>query len=214
MGGYRKKLLMEDKGFNTKVLAEDTELTYRLAVRGWKVVYDNSAECYEESPETWKMRGTQVRRWSRGHNNVMFRYFFKVLTTPNLRFWKRVDAMMLLCVYAMPLVLALGFLDCIALFFLGQMQLLDGWWVLLFVGFYNAWGNFAPFYEIAAGALLDGMKQELLYLPMLCFSFYFYMWHICGGFFGALLDIITQKKVNWAKTERYIPNNQSEEQEA
>ena len=62
---------MESGGFNTRVLADDTELTFRLYTSGWKVVYANGAECYEEVPETWAVRGRQVRRWSSGHNNCL-----------------------------------------------------------------------------------------------------------------------------------------------
>ncbi len=203
VGGYRKQLLLEDHGYNTKNLTEDTELTYRLTLKGWNIVYDNSAECYEESPESWKVRGRQICRWARGHNDVMIRYFFPVAISKKLRFWKKVDGLLLLCVYMIPFILGTGFLDCITLFFLGEMNVMSGWWVLLFVGMYNAWGNFAPFYQISAGAFLDGMRRELVFLPMLCFSFYFYMFHISKGFVQAVIDNITRRKTNWAKTERF-----------
>ena len=35
VGGFRKDFLLETGGFNPKVLAEDTELTYRLFTNGW-----------------------------------------------------------------------------------------------------------------------------------------------------------------------------------
>lgn len=57
VGGFRKSVILETGGFDTKILAEDTELTYRLYTKGYVVVYDNSAECYEEAPETWDVRG-------------------------------------------------------------------------------------------------------------------------------------------------------------
>ncbi|MEG1524641.1 MAG: glycosyltransferase family 2 protein [Clostridia bacterium] len=213
VGGFRKSIIQDTGGFDTFVLAEDTELTYRIYCEGWKVIYDNSAECYEESPETWDARGRQIRRWSRGHNEVLFKYFFKVVFSEHLAFGERIDAMLLLLVYAVPFLLGLALIDCLALFFLGQMNLFAGWWVLLFVGVYNAWGNFAPFYEIAAGALLDGMKDEILVLPLLCFSFYFYMWHICMGFFDAIIDFFSRRSVKWAKTERSAKNETLPESE-
>ncbi len=203
VGGYRKHLLLEDHGYNTKNLTEDTELTYRLTLKGWNVVYDNSAECYEESPESWAVRGRQISRWSRGHNDVMIRYFFPVLISKRLPVYKKIDALLLLGVYMIPFILGTGLLDCITLFFLGRMNVMSGWWVLLFVGMYNSWGNFAPFYQISVGALLDGMRKELIFLPMLCFSFYFYMWYISKGFVQAVVDNITHRKTKWAKTERF-----------
>jgi cellulose synthase/poly-beta-1,6-N-acetylglucosamine synthase-like glycosyltransferase len=204
VGGFRRKLVLESGGFDTSILAEDTELTYRLYTQGYKVVYDNSAECYEEAPEAWDTRGRQVRRWSRGHNGVMLRYFFKMLTSKHMRFIEKVDGLLLLVIYMIPFLLGLGILDCIALFFLGAMDIFYGWWVFIFIGAYNTWGNFAPFYQITAGALLDGMSKENFFLPMLCFGFYFYTWNISLGFIDAVVDVATKREVSWAKTERYV----------
>jgi len=215
VGAFRKALILHGGGFDEHILAEDTELTYRLALDGWHIIYDNSAECYEEAPESWQARGKQVRRWSRGHNEVLFRFLGKTIATKHLTFFQRLDAVLLLFVYMVPFLLGLAFLDCIALFFLGKMDILSGWWIVLFVGAFNAWGNFAPFYEIAAGALLDGMKDEIQVLPAMCFSFYFYMWHISLGFFDAVIDTITQRHVEWVKTDRFFepesdePKNQT-----
>lgn len=203
VGGFRKNIMLATGGFDTKILAEDTELTYRIYSMGWNVVYDNSAECYEESPETWEVRGKQIRRWSRGHNEVMFKYFFKFLFSPNVGFAEKLDGTLLLLVYAMPLILGLAQIDCLVLFFMGKMEIFAGWWAILFIGIYNTWGNFAPFYEIGSGAFLDGMEKEILALPQLCFSFYFYMWYISLGFFDAVIDIITRRNVKWAKTKRF-----------
>lgn len=211
VGGFRKDIILESGSFDTKVLAEDTELTYRIYTKGWTVVYDNSAECYEESPETWKARGKQIRRWSRGHNEVLFKHFLRVIFSDKLTLAERVDGMLLLLVYAVPFLLGLANIDCLALFFLGEMNIFSGWFVLLFVGIYNSWGNFAPFYQIAAGAILDGMKKEILLLPLLCFSFYFYMWYISLGFMDAVVDTVTRRSVIWAKTERFNKDAKSGE---
>jgi cellulose synthase/poly-beta-1,6-N-acetylglucosamine synthase-like glycosyltransferase len=202
VGGFRRRLIMESGGFDERILAEDTELTYRFYLDGWRILYDNSAECYEESPETWQVRGRQIRRWSRGHNAVLFRYLLKTLLGSRLRFLTRLDAILLLLIYVVPVIFGLGFLDCLALFFLGEMNILSGWWVLLFIGAYNAWGNFSPFYQIAAGALLDGMTKPLMALPLMCFGFYFYLWNINLGFIEAVLDIFPFRRVKWAKTGR------------
>ncbi len=203
VGGFRKSIMLGTGGFDTKVLAEDTELTYRIYCKGWNVVYDNSAECYEESPETWEVRGKQIRRWARGHNEVLFKYFFKFLGSGNINFIQKIDGTLLLLVYAVPFILLTSLVDCMALFFMGKMDLFSGWWVILFMGVYNTWGNFAPYYEIGAGAFLDGMTNEIFALPHLCFSFFFYMWYISLGFIDAIIDRVTKRNVKWAKTKRF-----------
>lgn len=203
VGGFRKDVMLAMGGFNPRILAEDTELTYRLYTHGWKVIYANSAECYEEAPETWKVRGRQIRRWARGHNQVMLRYLIPTIVSLRMSLREKLDGLMLLFVYAVPFVLMLGWLDCFALFFLGEMNIFSGWWVLLFIGVYCSFGNFAPFYEIGAALVLDGMRGEIFLLPLIMFNFYFYMWNISLGFLDALADVITRRRVTWAKTKRF-----------
>ncbi len=206
VGGFRKDLMLEMGGFNPLVLAEDTELTYRFFTNGWKVIYANSAECYEESPETWEVRGRQIRRWARGHNQVLFRYLFRTILSPNMNLLEKIDGIMLLFVYAVPALFLISQVIAIILFFMGEMQQFEGWWVLIFIGVYNSFGNFAPFFQIGSALVLDGIKGEALLLPMLLFNFYFYMWHITLGFFDAIADVITHRKVKWAKTVRFAEN--------
>ena len=203
VGGFRKDILLSTGGFNPLVLAEDTELTYRLYTSGWKVIYANSAECYEEAPETWSVRSKQIRRWARGHNQVLFRYFFKTLLTPHMNFREKLDGILLLFVYAVPFFMLLGQIASLILFFLGEMNLFSGWWVLLFLGAYCSFGNFAPFFEIGTALFLDGILGEIFLLPLLLFNFYFYMWNISLGFLDAIADIVTKRKVKWAKTARF-----------
>ena len=203
VGGFRKDILLSTGGFNPLVLAEDTELTYRLYTSGWKVIYANSAECYEEAPETWSVRSKQIRRWARGHNQVLFRYFFKTLLTPHMNFREKLDGILLLFVYAVPFFMLLGQIASLILFFLGEMNLFSGWWVLLFLGAYCSFGNFAPFFEIGTALFLDGILGEIFLLPLLLFNFYFYMWNISLGFLDAIADIVTKRKVKWAKTVRF-----------
>ena len=203
VGAFRKDLMMERGGFNPAVLAEDTELTYFMYTHGYRVVYANSAECYEESPETWQVRAKQVRRWSRGHNQVLFRYLIPTITSKHMTFLEKLDGILLLLVYAVPVILLLGHAASIALFFMGYMDIFAGWWVLLFVGGYCSFGNFAPFYEIGVALVLDGIARESLIMPLMMFNFYYYMWYISRGFFDAVLDLFTKRKVTWAKTARF-----------
>lgn len=203
VGGFRKDVLREMGGFDPSVLAEDTELTYRLYTNGWKVIYANSAECYEEAPETWKVRARQIRRWSRGHNRVLFRYLFKTIASKNMTFREKVDGVLLLFVYAVPFFMLLGQICSLSLFFLGEMNLFSGWWVLLFLAIYCSFGNFAPFFEIGTALFLDGIPGEAFLLPLLLFNFYYYMWYISLGFLDAIADVITRRRVRWAKTARF-----------
>jgi cellulose synthase/poly-beta-1,6-N-acetylglucosamine synthase-like glycosyltransferase len=203
VGGFRRDIVLDLGGFDTKVLAEDTELTFRLLINGWKVIYANRAECYEEAPETWNVRARQIRRWSRGHNQVMFRYLQPLLASSLLTKKEKFDGLLLLFVYTVPLVILVALYDSLALFFLGEMQIIAGIGAFIFVGAYNTFGNFAPFYEIGIAALLDGAKNRILLLPMLIFNYFFNTYFISIGFFEAVVDKLTGRSAKWIKTKRF-----------
>lgn len=203
VGGFRKDVVVDLGSFNTQVLAEDTELTFRLLLHGWKVVYANQAECYEESPETWQMRSRQIKRWSRGHNRVFFNYLIPLLRSSCLSLREKTDGVLLLMTYCVPLLLLLGFADSVALFFCGEIQIFSGILFLLFMAAYTTFGNFAPFYQIGTACLLDGSRQRVLLLNLLLFLFFFNTWYISCGFMEAVVDSLTSRRVPWNKTERY-----------
>ena len=102
-----------------------------------------------------------------------------------------------------PFLLLLAIVDSMVLFFMGRVGELRFWWLFLMVGFFNSWGNFAPYYEISAGAIIDGLRKEVYALPLLGFSFYFYMFYTVAGFFEAIADSITSRNVTWDKTKRF-----------
>jgi cellulose synthase/poly-beta-1,6-N-acetylglucosamine synthase-like glycosyltransferase len=203
VAGFRKEPVLSLGGFNPMILAEDTELTFKLFINGWKVVYANRIECYEEAPERWDVRARQIRRWSRGHTQVMFAYFLPLLRTPHLSLKEKIDGMLLLCIYTISPILLLGICDSLVLFFMGEIQILAGVLIFLFVTSFNTFGNFAPFYQIGMAAIIDGATNRLRLLPFLLFNFFINMWYISFGFFEAIIDHITHRKSEWDKTERF-----------
>jgi cellulose synthase/poly-beta-1,6-N-acetylglucosamine synthase-like glycosyltransferase len=203
VGGFRKEFITSMGGFDSNILAEDTELTYRLLVGGWKVIYANRAECYEEAPEDWEIRARQVMRWSRGHTQVMFKFLLPMLSSEYLSRKEKFDGTMLLFIYTIPIILLLGLCDSLALFFLGEMHIIAGLIAFIFVGAYNTFGNFAPFYQIGIGSLLDGATGRILLLPFLIFNFFFNTWYMSRGFVDAIIDIMTGRIAPWQKTIRY-----------
>ncbi|MCF7815075.1 MAG: glycosyltransferase family 2 protein [Candidatus Cloacimonetes bacterium] len=203
VGGFRRKIAMELGGFNPAIITEDTELTFKLYEQGWKVVYANRAECYEEAPETWIVRSRQVSRWARGHCQVFFKSFFKMMKSKYLRPIEKLDGMLLLTIYFIPLLLLVGIFDSIALFFLGEMNLFSSVFIFVLVSAYSSFGNAAPFFQIGSGILLDGGHMRVRLLPLLMFNFTFYLWFISKGAFLAIIDTIFQRVPEWQKTQRF-----------
>ncbi|MCH7321355.1 glycosyltransferase family 2 protein [Solibacillus sp. MA9] len=63
---WRKSVIEQLGYFHHDTLAEDTELTIRILNAGHKIMYDDRAISYEESPETIKEFVKQRYRWSYG----------------------------------------------------------------------------------------------------------------------------------------------------
>jgi cellulose synthase/poly-beta-1,6-N-acetylglucosamine synthase-like glycosyltransferase len=202
VGGFRRKLVLDLGGFDTNTLAEDTDLTARLFIAGWKVMYANRAECYEEVPNDWTTRFRQLRRWSRGHNRALFRNMWPLIASKRSSGIQKLDGMLLLGIYMIPIILLSGLAANTALFLMGAIPIWAGLILSLFVVAYNAFGNFAPIYEVGAGELLDGSVQRIYLLPFLFALFLFNSWAVTTGIVDAIGDAVKKRYANWDKTKR------------
>jgi len=202
VGAYRKSVVIQMGSFDTKVLAEDTDLTFKMYLNGWKVAYANKVECYEEMPEDWVTRAKQIRRWSRGHNEVMFKHLFSMFKSKYISLKAKVDGILLLFVYAMPVMLIVGIINAILLFFIDAIGIVNSITALIFILAINAFGNFAPFFQISTANYLDGRKASLKLVPMFAFNFILYIFYTGLGFFDAISDLFTKREVDWVKTKR------------
>jgi cellulose synthase/poly-beta-1,6-N-acetylglucosamine synthase-like glycosyltransferase len=202
VGGFRRSVVIEMGGFDALTLAEDTDLTVRLFIQGWRVLYANRAECYEEVPENWNARFTQLRRWARGHNRAFFVHIFPLLTSKKLSVVQKLDGALLLFIYTVPPILLSGIAVNALLFYMGAIPVIPGIIFAFFVVAYNAFGNFAPVFEVGAAELLDGARERLLLLPYLFYLFLFNSWAVTTGAIDAFGDFVKTRKAKWDKTKR------------
>lgn len=203
-GGVRMAALRAVGGWTDDVLAEDTELTYRLLLRGWKTAYQNRAECYEEVPESWQVRSRQIGRWAKGHNQSMARHLQEVLLSRRIRGLEKLDALLLLWVYMMPLLTLLALVLIVLLFYLGQPLPFD--WLMLGLGVfvYGSLGNFAAFFELAAGCYLDDKRENIRLLPLNLLSFTVSMVAVTRATLTQIfVDRLFGRELVWDKTARY-----------
>jgi cellulose synthase/poly-beta-1,6-N-acetylglucosamine synthase-like glycosyltransferase len=201
VAGIRKSALDEIGGWNENALAEDTDLTYRLLLAGWKTVYENRAECYEEVPERWPVRVRQIMRWAKGHNQTMIHCLLRTACSRGLSWAERVDGVLLLGVYLMGPVLLLGWLLAVILFYTGVQ--IGGGVTVLALGTFTTLGNFAAFFEIAAAARLDGSRERIRLLPLTLFGFIVSLVSVSQAAWQQAEDILFgQSELVWNKTER------------
>ncbi len=202
VGGFRRSVVMELGGFDPSAVSEDTDLTIRMYIAGWGVAYVNRAECYEEVPETWSVRFRQLRRWSRGHNTALIKTCVALLRCR--RSWReKYDAFLLMGEFTMPPLILSAAAANVVLFLQGSALAWEELALSLLIVLYNAFGSFAPFYQIAAGELLDGANRRLMLIPFMALAFPFNCWCVTTGAFDAWGDVLKQRIPIWEKTERF-----------
>ncbi len=186
VGGFRRSALKSVGEWDETKLAEDTDLTYKLYLHGWKIAYVNGAECYEEAVVSWDMRKKQLKRWAIGHDQCFFDHFFETLKSPFLTFWQKVDGLLLLGVYVLPFLILIGWLTGILTYLAGSP-----WWIslfpaVLFIFSYSSFGNFAVFTEVGGGLFLDQRRRSIWLLPLILIGFFANVWVCSRAFFEAI----------------------------
>lgn len=66
VGLFKKKLVKQVGGYRSNTYAEDCELTLRLLVSGYRVLYTHNMKAFTEVPEDYSSLIKQRYRWSRG----------------------------------------------------------------------------------------------------------------------------------------------------
>ncbi len=212
VGGFRRSIVESLGGFDESMLTEDTDLTIQIYLAGYKIRYAGDAECYEEAVDTWKAYWRQRHRWAKGHMQVCFKNAFKVLKCKKMKTKEKIDGLLLLHIYFMPILILLSF-------FIGSLLILEGsaiaglLWFTVPISFYSFVGNYAPFFEIGVGVYLDGRKRIQWLMPFLIFSFFYNVLICTKAFYDLLIGkLFGSTKSDWEKTEhlgkanRYIEN--------
>lgn len=190
----RASALRAAGGWNHESVTEDTDLTVRLMLLGHRIRYDVTAVDREESVLTLGRFWRQRYRWARGHQQVCRDYRGLVLSSRRLSRLEKLETLMFLHVFHLPVASALG-LSLIVLSatgVIGQVASLNLLmiWTLLFLG---------PLLEIG-GALLIGRadRRDALsiayFLPLFLLSI-----ALCTK---AWLDGVMRRRYQWVKTQR------------
>ncbi|MEQ8493487.1 MAG: glycosyltransferase family 2 protein [Gammaproteobacteria bacterium] len=207
VGGVRVSAVRAVGGWSEDAYAEDTDLTFRLLLHGFKTVYENRSECYEEVPEVWQERNRQIMRWAKGHNQVALRYAWRVLRSPMVGRLERIDALLLLGVFLLAPLLVVGFACAFALYLMGDPLLSNEALAVLGVVCFSSIGNYAAFFEIAAALHLDNSRRRLRLLPLNFVNFLASVLNVCRACYSLLVhDILLGRELRWEKTARYRGN--------
>jgi cellulose synthase/poly-beta-1,6-N-acetylglucosamine synthase-like glycosyltransferase len=212
VGGFRKSIIEKLGGFDESMLTEDTDLTFSIILAGFEICYVGDAECYEEAVVTWKAYWRQRHRWARGHMQVCFKHFLNVLKSDKLNLKEKVDGLLILCIYFLPILSLFSLLLAVPMIIYSP-HVAAVLWVIIPVSLFSFVGNFAPFFEVGIGAYLDGRKRLQWIEPILILVFLYNMIICTKALIDVLIGMVRGNQGDWAKTEHlgkdafyYIPN--------
>ena len=123
------------------------------------------------------------------------------IRSKNIAFREKVDGVLLLNIYFVPILVALAWILGVLVFLLEPQTRINTLWIVVPIFFYSSMGNFAPFFEVGMGAYLDGRTRICWLIPLLLLTFILNV-VICTK---ALIDLCFskftgKKRHKWSKT--------------
>lgn len=166
-GVWRRRAIESAGGWEHDTLTEDTDLSYRAQLAGWKFLYLPEIECPSELPVDMNAFKTQQARWAKGLIQTAQKILPRVLRARVP--WKvKLEAFYHLTgSISYPLMVALSVLLLPAMI----VRFYQGWWHMLWIDlplFLMATASVSSFYLVAQRELYPRRwKGTFLLLPLL-----------------------------------------------
>ncbi len=192
-----KHLLDDLKGWDEDAITEDSELSIRVYMKGYKIKYIPFAVTLEQEPETLSVWTKQRTRWVRGNNYVVTKFVREIPQFQNK--FLAFEVLYLLSLYYIFL-FAIGVSDLIFILSITHVVAIPlpgpytTVWVLAVVLF---------ILEIILVLSYEGQDtfKNLLLVFLMYFTYCQFWIYVVGR--GIYLDYIKREKRTWAKTVRF-----------
>jgi cellulose synthase/poly-beta-1,6-N-acetylglucosamine synthase-like glycosyltransferase len=166
-GMWRRCAIDEAGGWQHDTLTEDTDLSYRAQLKGWKFVYLQDVECPAELPVEMTAFKTQQARWAKGLIQVSKKILPRVLASDVPRAVKIEAFYHLTANLSYPLMIVLSVLLMPAMI----IRFYQGWFQMLYIDlplFMASTFSISSFYLVSQKELFPKRwLRSLLYLPLL-----------------------------------------------
>ncbi|MBB3228643.1 biofilm PGA synthesis N-glycosyltransferase PgaC [Luteibacter sp. Sphag1AF] len=87
IAAFRKSALHDVGYWNTDMVTEDIDISWRLQMRHWDIRYEPNALCWILMPETVRGLWKQRLRWAQGGSEVLLRYDRALMRWRQRRMW-------------------------------------------------------------------------------------------------------------------------------
>ncbi len=192
-----KHLLDDLKGWDEEAITEDSELSIRVYMKGFKIKYIPFAVTLEQEPETISVWAKQRTRWVRGNNYVVTKFFREIPQFQNK--FLAFEVLYLLSLYYLFL-FAIGVSDLIFILSVSHIVAIPlpgpytTVWILAVVLF---------ILEIMLVLSYEGFDtfKNFLLVFLMYFTYCQFWIYVVGR--AIYLDYIKREKRTWAKTVRF-----------
>jgi cellulose synthase/poly-beta-1,6-N-acetylglucosamine synthase-like glycosyltransferase len=166
-GVWRREAIDQAGGWQHDTLTEDTDLSYRAQLKGWKFIYLQDVECPAELPVEMTAFKTQQARWAKGLIQTGKKILPRVLRSDaplhtKIEAWYHLTANL-----SYPLMIVLSVLILPAMI----IRFYQGWFQMLFIDvplFLASTFSISSFYLVSQRELFPkAWPRALLYLPLL-----------------------------------------------
>jgi len=166
-GMWRRRAIDEAGGWEHDTLTEDTDLSYRAQLKGWKFLYLQDVECPAELPVEMTAFKTQQARWAKGLIQVSKKILPQVFASDASRHVKIEAVYHLTANVSYPLMIVLSVLLLPAM----VIRFYQGWFQMLYIDlplFLASTFSISSFYLVSQKELFPKRwAKSLLYLPLL-----------------------------------------------
>jgi cellulose synthase/poly-beta-1,6-N-acetylglucosamine synthase-like glycosyltransferase len=166
-GMWRRRAIDEAGGWEHDTLTEDTDLSYRAQLKGWKFLYLQDVECPAELPVEMTAFKTQQARWAKGLIQVSKKILPQVFASDVSRHVKIEAVYHLTANLSYPLMIVLSVLLLPAM----VIRFYQGWFQMLYIDlplFLASTFSISSFYLVSQKELFPKRwVKSLLYLPLL-----------------------------------------------
>ncbi|WP_315082237.1 glycosyltransferase [uncultured Clostridium sp.] len=197
----RRSIMEEMNGWDTKAITEDTEVSFRIYMMGYKIKFMPLAVTYEQEPQTLNVWFKQRSRWAKGNTYVViknFKYLFKPgfgVTKFDILYYTMIYFFFLSASVISDMLFLLGFGDIIQINITGYGLIL---WVMAYLVF-----NLSIMIAISTEKGELNIKNIMVIYIM--YFTYCKLWAIVAavGFYNYIKDSLLKRETKWYKTERF-----------
>ncbi|MCS6105030.1 glycosyltransferase family 2 protein [Clostridium botulinum] len=197
----RRSIMEKMNGWDTKAITEDTEVSFRIYMMGYKIKFMPLAVTYEQEPQTLNVWFKQRSRWAKGNTYVViknFKYLFKPgfgVTKFDILYYTMIYFFFLSASVISDMLFLLGFGDIIQINITGYGLIL---WIMAYLVF-----------NLSIMIAISTEKGELNIKNIMVISIMYFtyckLWAIVAaiGFYNYIKDSLLKRETKWYKTERF-----------